>query len=156
MTRRGVTLIEILISVAIVGFAFLAILGVIQFGNKSTVKVNNYSKAFRLAQEFIEECKHHPIGKFLADENIVGAADWFDEINMPVYCPKSKKSIEDFQSELKSLEFKPAVKVVRDAGGIVKFILLRVEVTWREGDGTTTLRPRQINLANAIFNPASE
>jgi hypothetical protein len=156
MKRIGVTLIEILISVVIVAFAFLAILGVIQFGNKSTVKVNNYSKAFRLAQEFIEECKHHPIGKFLADENIVGADNWFDEINMPVYCPKSKKAIEDFQGELKNLEFKPAVKVVRDGGGIVKFILLRVAVTWHEGDGTTALKPRQIHLANAIYNPASE
>lgn len=151
----GATLIEIVLSVLIVGIAFLAIFSVIQFGSKSTVKINNYSKAFRLAQEFIEEFKHLPIGYFLNDNDIVSAESWF-ECNKDKYCPKTRKSIDEFKNELKSLMFYPEVKVVKNSTGSVKFILIRVQVDWKEGDGTTNVKPRQIRLANAIYNPASE
>jgi len=156
MEKNGVTLIEILIAVAIVGVAFLAILSAVQYGNKSTVKISNYSKAMRIAQEFIEEFRHHPISMFLADGDIVKAQNWF-EANAGKYCPKSMQSVEAFKKELKSLKFEPQVKVTKSPSEMISNILLKVNIDWKEGDGTTEgTKVRQIRLANAIHNPSAD
>lgn len=152
--KKGVTLVEILIGVAIIAMAFLSILGVIQFANKSTVKISNYSKAMRIAQEFIEEFKHVPMARYLKDSNITEAADWFPP-NASEYCPKSMATINDFKGELKSLNFEAQIKTIKSVEGIPKTILIRVHVDWKEGDGSTTLKPRQLQLANALCNPAA-
>jgi type II secretory pathway pseudopilin PulG len=151
----GVTLVEILISVAIIAIAFLTILGVIQYGGKSTVKITNYSKATRIAQEFIEEFKHVPIAKYLKDPNITGAEDWF-AFNSGDYCPKSTKAVEDYKGELKSLAFDSQLKVIKNTEGLVKYILIRINVDWKEGDGSTDPKPRQVRMANALCNPGVE
>ncbi len=152
---RGLTLLEILISAAIIGVSFLGILSAVQFGNKSTVKISNYSKALRIAQEFIEEFKHNPLTAFLKDPDVLNAEDWF-EANIAKYCPKTKTNVEGFKAELKSLAFDPQIKVVK-SNGVVRDILLRVNVDWKEGDGTTEgNKNRQIRLVNSLHNTGAD
>jgi len=157
-STKGLTLIEILIAVAIITMAFFPIMSTVQFGNKSTVKINNYSKATHIAQGLIEECKHVPVKIYQETPTYKDLLEGNWELVSEDFYPKSKKEFEAFQSEIKSLTYKPELKIIRNPenNDQIKEIWIRVQITWKEGDGTTDQKPREVWVGNAIHNPESE
>ncbi len=150
---KGVTLLEILIACFIVAMAFIPILSTIQYGNKSTVKINNYSVVAKLAQGLVEECKHIPFRLYSADYAQLGKDEWFD-VNQQYY-PKTKEAIEELGKTLKSLEWTAKLKVIK-SGDIIREVWINITATWKEGDGTTSEKPRELRLGNAIRNPDAD
>ncbi|HNV69909.1 MAG TPA: hypothetical protein PKO06_09440 [Candidatus Ozemobacteraceae bacterium] len=153
---RGVGMLEILIAAAIIAVAFIPILSAIQFGNRSTVKINNYSKAAKLAQSLIEECKHTPIKKYAEkykstpDKTLTDIAE--------EYYPVSAKEFKEFGKSLKDFKYKAQLKPLRhpDDKDKLREVWIQVEVNWREGDGTTVNQPRTLRIGNALHNPDSD
>ncbi|MBI3038580.1 hypothetical protein HYY75_05940 [bacterium] len=148
---NGVTLLEIIIAAMIVAIALIPVLSSIQYGNKATVKVNNYSKAERLAQELIEECKHIPVRVYYKDYNALVADKW--EVVNEQYFPKTKEVLNDFGKTLKSFSWKAELKVVKPSE-IIREIWIRVAMAWKEGDSNVVTR--ELRLANAIYNPEAD
>lgn len=150
---KGVTLIEIVIAVFIVAIALIPILYTVQYGNKSTVKVNNYAEVAKLAQGLIEECKHVPFWRYR--DNYQGLArDTWEVVNQNYY-PKTYAAIDQFKTVLKSLDLKAELKIVKN-NDLIREVWIRVHATWKEGDGTTDQTPRELRLANAIRNPEAD
>jgi len=145
----GLSMLEIVIAAAIVAIAFIPLLSTLQYGNKATVKINNFGKAAKLAQGLIEECKHIPFSLYKQDYLALGKDEWFD-VN-PLYYPKTTDSIAAFKTELKSLKWDADLKIVKD-GEQIREVWIKVHASWEEGDGTTKLKPRELRLANAIRN----
>lgn len=156
MKTRGVTLMEILIGVFIIAIAFIPILSAVQFGNRSTVKINNYSKATKLAQGLIEECKHVPIKKY--QDKVKATTDGSLTAVDKEFFPQSSKEFLDFGQSLKEFAYVAQMKVLRhpDDKEKIREIWIQVEVNWKEGDGTTAAVPRQVKVGNAIHNPESD
>jgi len=151
--RGGMTLLEILIAAAIIAIALIPILRSVQFGNKATVKINNYSEVAKLAQGLIEECKHIPFNRYR--DNYKGLAkDKWETVNQNYY-PKTYEGIDQFKKLLKSLELNAQLKLVKK-DETIREIWIQVSATWKEGDGTTDNAPRELRLANAIRNPESD
>lgn len=149
----GVTLLEIVMAVFIVAIALIPILYTVQYGNKSTVKINNYAEVAKLAQGLIEECKHVPFWRYR--DNYQGLArDTWEVVNQNYY-PKTYEAIEKFKAVLKSLDLKADLKLVKK-DDLIREVWIRVHATWKEGDGTTEQAPRELRLANAIRNPEAD
>ncbi|NLI78565.1 MAG: hypothetical protein GX442_19255 [Candidatus Riflebacteria bacterium] len=150
---RGITLVEIVIAVLIVAVAFIPIIYTIQYGNKATVKINNYGEVAKLAQGLIEECKHVPFPRVRDDYKGLAKDKW--EIVNQNYYPKTYAAIEKFKDTLKSLELNAQLKVVKREE-IVREVWIQIHATWKEGDGTTDNAPRELRLSNAIRNPEAD
>lgn len=149
---NGLSLLEIMIGVFIIATAFIPILRLIHYGGKATVKVNNFSEVAKIAQGLIEECKHVPIGIYSKDYADLSDGQWF-EVN-PQYYPKAAQAVEEFRDSLKSLKINSELTVLRAPDeNRIREIWIRVTGTWEEGDGTTLNKPRELRLANAIYNP---
>lgn len=156
--RAGVTLVEILIAVAIVAIAFFPIISTIQYGNKSTVKVNNYSRATKLAQGLIEECRHVPFKIYQETPTYKDLPEDQWELVGEDFFPKTRSELPAFQAEIKSLQLKPELKLIRnpDNTSQIKEIWFRVHISWKEGDGTTDNKPREVTVGNALHNSEAE
>ncbi len=151
-SKSGLTMLEIVIGLFVVAVAFIPLFRVMQFGGKSTVKINNYSKVARLAQKLIEECKHVPFKVYLQDYGEMAAADTF-VVNQNYY-PKTLEAIEAFRSEVKSLNIETQISVKKTPDNRVSEVWIQVKATWKEGDGSTQGdKVREIRLGNAIVNP---
>ena len=153
---RGVTFIEIMIAVFILAAALLPVLSTIQYGSKSTVKVNNYSKAMRLALGLVEECKFVPMKTIIKDYQ--GLADNTWEVLNENYYPKTKESLAEFASQLKDLTWEGKLKVRKgrvrpNEPETIREVWIQVDARWTEGDKTGV---RQVRISNAIYNPDSD
>lgn len=153
---KGATLIEIVIAVLILGCAFLPILRVVDYGSVNTAKISNYSKATRLAQELIEECKHVPFKvyqKHYADLENGGTFDIH-----PQFYKETQKSIEKFKSDskdtLKEFQCEASLTAKKNELNQITEVWFQVEMTWRDmGKMDNTNSPeRKIRVGNAYFN----
>ncbi|HOY67496.1 MAG TPA: hypothetical protein PLP29_11435 [Candidatus Ozemobacteraceae bacterium] len=154
--RPGVTFVEIMIAVLILAAALLPILSTIQYGSKSTVKVNNYSKAMRLALGLVEECKFVPMKTIIKDYE--GLADNTWEVLNENYYPKTKESLAEFMSQLKDLKWEGKLKVRKgkirpNEPEVIREVWIQVDARWTEGDKTGV---RQVRISNAIYNAESD
>lgn len=147
--QLGISLLEIVIAVVIVALAFIPILYAIQYGNKSTVRINNYAEVAKLAQGLIEECKHVPFKKIKEDYSALAANQW--EIINPNYYPKTIQRLESLKNLIKNLEFNAELKVLKK-DDIISEVWIRIYAKWLEGD-TMNKVVRELRLANAISNP---
>lgn len=157
--RKAVTMLEIVIAAAIIAIAFIPILSSIQYGGKSTVKVNNYSKAMRLAQGLVEETRHVPMK--VIEKDYTGLADDKWETLSDQYYPKTMVALNEFKSQLKELQWSGQLKLRKEKvtpgdQEVIKEVWVRVEANWTEGDETFKRVTRQIRLSNAIYNSDSE
>lgn len=150
VVRNGVTLIEIVIGIFIIAVAFLPILGVVQYGGKSTVRINNYAIVAKIAHGLIEECRHVPISAYVNDYADLQHGQWFAV--KEAYFPKTLLAIASFSDEIKSLAVAASLTVIKEPDTQrIREIWIRVHGQWKEGDGTTQgERVRNVRLANAI------
>jgi len=150
--RTGLSMLEIMIGVFIFAIAFIPLFRLVQYGGKSTVKINNYSKVARLAQRLIEECKHVPFKVYLKDYQEMNSGDTF-VVNQNYY-PQTLEAINEFNEELKSLTVEAELTVKKLPDNRISEVWINVDATWKEGDGTTEGdNKRQLRLGNAIRNP---
>jgi prepilin-type N-terminal cleavage/methylation domain-containing protein len=149
--RRGLSLIEIMIGMSIIAIAFIPIIRGISYGNKSTVKISNYSKVTRVIEKLIEECKFVPFTTYKKEYKELDNNSWF-EINQ-AYFPKSLEAIKQMEKEIKRLKIEPELKLIKTPQNMIREIWIRVRATWEEGDGTTKNKPRELKLVQAIHNP---
>lgn len=155
--RRGVTFVEIMIAAFILAAAMIPILSTIQYGSKATVKVNNYSKAMRLALGLIEECKFVPMKTIIRDYQPLADNTW--EVLNENYYPKTKEELDRFIGELKDLKWEGKLKVRRGRATPtdpeqIREVWVRVFASWTEGDSRDNVR--QVRVANAIYNAEAD
>ncbi|MFZ2960019.1 MAG: hypothetical protein WA705_24320 [Candidatus Ozemobacteraceae bacterium] len=157
-SRYGWTVLEVVISAVILACAFLPILRLMDFGSVSTAKINNYSKAARLAQELIEECKHVPFKVYQTNPNYAGLADGESFDIQPDYYQKTKKSIEEFMAAnkqaLKDFGYTAKLKIKKNPLNQIKEIWFEVEINWRDrGKKDEVNQPqRRVRAGNAMYN----
>lgn len=145
--KSGVTLLEIMISVFIISIAFLAILRVVQFGGRSTVRINNYEIVARIGQGLIEECRHVPLATYNNDYEDLLEGQWFTVRDD--YIPKTLSAVASYSEVIKDLRVTASLTVkIDDETERISEIWLRVLGMWTEGD--TPDQVRQIRLSNAI------
>lgn len=156
--RLGFTFLEVIIAAVILALAFFPIMRVVDFGGVSTVKINNSSKAARLAQELIEECKHVPFRVYQTNPNYAGLADGASFDIQPDYYQKTRKSIEEFRDankqSLKDFAYLAKLKIKKNGVNQIKEIWFEVEISWREkGKKDDTTQPlRKVRAGNAAYN----
>ncbi|MBF0407043.1 MAG: hypothetical protein HQM10_06805 [Candidatus Riflebacteria bacterium] len=156
--KSAMSLLEVVLAAVIICLAFLPILRVVDFGSVSTVKVNTYSKAARLAQELIEECKHVPFKVYQNNPNYKNLADNVYEIVQQDYYRKTMKSIEEFMEQnkqsLKDFGYDARLKVKRNNLNQIKEIWFEVEIKWRERGKKDEIAQQELRVraGNAMYN----
>ena len=157
--NRGVTLLEVVIAAFVLAIAFLPILRVVNFGSVSTVKIGNYAKASKLAQELIEECKHVPFKVYQKEYEKLGSGESFP-VN-PQFYKNTSKSMEEFFDEkkgfVKDFDCKAELKAKKNAMNQIVEIWFNVEILWREKGKADDKRfaERRVRAGNAYFNADS-
>ncbi|MBI3038298.1 hypothetical protein HYY75_04480 [bacterium] len=139
--KSGVTLLEIVIASAIIVIAFIPIMTLISTGSKSTAKSGNLSKATRLVQELIEECRHVSFKEYP-----LKSIDEFRDLN--------KKSLKDFL-------FSANLRFCKNDLKQIKEVWLEAEIQWRDigrtdGENTANNELRVVRAGNGICNPFSK
>ena len=158
--RKGVTLLEIVISALILAVAFIPILRVVDFGSKSTVKIGNYSKAARLAQQLIEECKHVPFK--LYEDTYTGLDDSKEFAVNEEYYKETKKSIENFfkdnKSAMKDYGCKANLRPRINKMNQIEELWFEVEIYWCDIGKKKEDSPirRIVRAGNAYYNPEAK
>jgi hypothetical protein len=156
--RAGLSLVEVMIAVFIMAIAFFPILRLVDFGSVSTAKINNYSRATRLAQQLIEECKHVPFKVYQREPSYANLADGVLCDIHPQFYKKTGASIEQFVNEnkgiLKEFGLNAQLRFKRNALNQVQEIWLQVEIKWRErGKLENETQPlRVVRAGNAMHN----
>ena len=154
--REGATLIEIVIAVMIMACSFLPILRVVAYGSVNTSKVSNYSKATRLAQELIEECKHVPFKVYQKQYSDLGQGEKFS-VN-PQFYKETQASIEKFKSEskdvLKEFTCTADVTVKKNELNQINELWFEVEMVWKDLGNldNSVSAERKVRAGNAYFN----
>lgn len=154
---RAVTFVEIMIAAFILSAALIPVLSTIQYGSKATVKVNNYSKAMRLALRLVEECKFVPIKTIAQDYQGLANNTW-ETLNENYY-PKTKEELNFFFEELKDLKWEGELKIRKGQVSPtdpeqIREVWVRVFASWTEGDARDNVR--EVRVANAIYNAEAD
>lgn len=155
--RRGVTLLEIVISALILAVAFIPILRVVTTGSTSTVKIGNYAKAANLARQLIEECKHVPFKEIQSDYKDLADGKSF-EIKQEYYAETLKnleKFREDNKSAMKDFDLNADLKVRMSEYNQIKEAWLSVEISWFDKGKIegNKLTKRIVRAGSAYYNP---
>ncbi len=160
--KTGTSLIEIVIAMLIIACSFLPILRIVDYGSVSTTKVGHYSKATRLAQDLIEECKHVPFKVYQVNYDGLETDQSFDI--HPEYYKDTKESIEAFKKDeekkdkIKEFAYKASLRPKRDP--ITKQIIeiwFEVEMNWYDKGQYENNKgeKRTIKVGNAYYNAES-
>ncbi len=154
--RKGLTLLEIVISALIMAIGFIPILRLVNFGSAATAKVGHYAKATRLAQELIEECKHVPFKVYQRQYADLASGDSF-EVH-PQFYKETAKSIESFFEEnndtMKDYGVTANLKVKKNSIEQIVEIWFEVEIFWRDKGTKDDERfgRRIVRAGNAYYN----
>jgi len=154
--KRGLTLLEIVISASILAIAFIPILRLVDFGSVSTAKIGHYGKATRLAQELIEECKHVPFKVYQKHYSDLASGNSFDV--HPQFYKETAKSIESFFEEskdsLKDYGCKATLKAKKNDLDQIVEVWFEVEIFWRDKGKKEDERfgLRVVRAGNAYYN----
>lgn len=159
--RRGITLLEILIAAAIMAVAFIPLTRLVGFGTTSQTKTSNLSRATRLAQELIEECKHVPVSTY-GEVATYKAAPALPAQKMDIMedlYPKTKASIAEFVAQnaksIKDFKVTAQLQLVKTGLNQIKEIWFFVEIEWVDKGTIDQGNPtrRMVRAGNALFNP---
>lgn len=157
--RNAATLVEILIAAFILALAFIPLLGLVDFGSVSTIKMGNMAKATRLAQELLEECKHVPFK--LYENEYPGLAEDTEEVVNPEFYKKTKENIEAFKKEgetkgnLKDFLYEAKFKFKKNSINQISEIWFTVEINWVDkgsSEGVSKDQQRRVKVATAYSN----
>lgn len=161
--KSGVTLLEIVIASAIIVIAFIPIMTLISTGSKSTAKSGNLSKATRLVQELIEECRHVSFKEYQSAYKDLEAGK-IAAIDKKFY-PQTLKSIDEFRDlnkkSLKDFLFSANLRFCKNDLKQIKEVWLEAEIQWRDigrtdGENTANNELRVVRAGNGICNPFSK
>lgn len=146
MSKRGLTLLEILLATAILLLAVIPLMGIFDFANLSTKKSKTQSVATGLAVSIKQECEHQPFEEFgklaLANPGV-----------SPVTVPdslfqKTMEELQRFNDEDNYADFSPTVACYPYLNGNKHLAKLEITIGWQDKKGT----PKTVKLATFIIS----
>lgn len=157
----GVTLVEILTAAFVIVVAFVVIMKLISLGSTQTVKSGSVSKATRLLQELVEECKHVPMAEY--EKTYKEFPDGTETEIAEKFFPRTLKSIEEFRDvnreSLKDFVCSTTLRLQKNDLNQIKEIWFGAEIRWKDlgsvRDGANEHPERIIRAGNALYNPAA-
>jgi hypothetical protein len=154
--KKGLSLLEIVISAFIIAVAFIPIIRTVDYGATSTAKIGHYAKATRLAQELIEECKHVPFKVYQRHYTDLTTGESFTV--HPQFYKETSKSIETFFEEnsdtMKDYGCEANLTVRKNDLDQIIEVWFEVEIFWRDKGTKDDERfgRRVVRAANAYYN----
>lgn len=157
---RGVSLVEVLITVAILVLVIIGLSKVITGSDTHTGRIGQVARATRLLQQIIEECQSRPLSQY--QKLFAGQTAQAGRVTCRLdatFFPNAENAITAFRTEYeKSLQFftcRVEAKPFFNSLAQIREVWLEAEIRWTEHrpeSGAASATPRVLRAGGLISN----